>query len=493
MRTYNSKEFFPATLGPDDTLYTYNALDTCLTAELIPALLPNLTEDTSRIYAFECALQGPVLDMTTRGVCIDLEKRAQLTSHYAKKVDQLQSIVMRFGLELWGRPLNVNSPKQMQEFFYGFCNVPPIFKFVKGERKIDTGRLALETLSRHFYLRPLCQTLLALRDAQKSLGFLKSGVDPDGRFRSSYNIAGTDTGRFSSGKNPRGTGWNFQNITEHLRSIFIADPGMKLGYCDLEQAESRGVALLSGDDAYWEACHAGDLHTLVTRLVWVDLEWTGDPKKDRALADRLFYRHFSRRDLAKRGGHGSNYYGKPSGLAKQLYMPTDVIERFQAAYFTAFPGIQNWHREVAYTLQTEGILTTPFGRRRQFHGRLWDDATLRAAIAYLPQSLIVDIVNRGMLDVWRVPHVQILGQVHDAVFFQYPEEREAEILPEVQACMAVPVHHRGKTLTIPSEMAVGWNFEKYSESNPDGMKKWKGGDDRQRTTEQKKSLLDYRF
>jgi DNA polymerase I-like protein with 3'-5' exonuclease and polymerase domains len=47
--------------------------------------------------------------------------------------------------------------------------------------------------------------------------------------RTSYNIAGTRTGRLSSSFSEFGaSGTNFQNIEERLREIFVADPGHKL-------------------------------------------------------------------------------------------------------------------------------------------------------------------------------------------------------------------------------------------------------------------------
>ena len=51
-------------------------------------------------------------------------------------------------------------------------------------------------------------------------------------------------------------------------------------------------------------------------------------------------------------------------------------------------------------LQATGNLITPFGRRRQFWGRLDDEHYARKAIAYLPQSTIGDLLNKGLYRVW---------------------------------------------------------------------------------------------
>jgi len=41
--------------------------------------------------------------------------------------------------------------------------------------------------------RPIVNHLLTMRELQKKIDFLKTGVDPDGRIRTSYNISGTNT------------------------------------------------------------------------------------------------------------------------------------------------------------------------------------------------------------------------------------------------------------------------------------------------------------
>src|SRR6516165_6883191 len=78
-----------------------------------------------------------------------------------------------------------------------------------------------------------------------------------------------------------GTGTNLQNIEDRLRSVFVADKGMKFAYVDLEQAESRLVGAIEWnlfrDGTYLDACESGDLHTSVCRLAWGSaVNWTGD-------------------------------------------------------------------------------------------------------------------------------------------------------------------------------------------------------------------------
>jgi hypothetical protein len=289
----------------------------------------------------------------------------------------------------------------------------------------------------------------------------------------------------------------------------VADLNHFFLYADGEQAESRAVGFIHGelfnDWAYLDACESGDLHTLVTKLVWGDLGWTGDPKQDRAIADRVFYRWFSFRDMAKRGGHGTNYYGQPWTMAKHLKVPRELIEHFQRAYFAAFPAMRRWHTWVAGELGRTQSLTTFTGRERTFFGRPNDDATLRQAIAYEPQSAVADIINEGGTRVWRAfPQIKPIAQIHDAYVFQVPghpdDPQNQQLISDILSTFTVPIRSKrnpDRVMIIPSEAKVGWNWasadpdkKTFSDGNPDGLRKWKGRDGRARVENPEMSLLD---
>jgi DNA polymerase-1 len=185
--------------------------------------------------------------------------------------------------------------------------------------------------------------------------------------------------------------------------------------------------------------------------------------------------------MAKVLGHGTNYAGKPHTMAKHTKLDAKAISEFQAKYFHAFPAHQRWHAAVAAEVRQYGRLDTITGRRRWFFGKRTDDAVVREAIAYNPQGSVADILNQGMLKVWRLNLCQLLLQVHDAILVQYPEDLEERILPILLQEIQIPVElYHGRTLTIPSEALTGWNWAKHSEDNPDGLHPWKGADLRKR-------------
>ena len=478
-----------ASLPSNTVRQIYNSLDCCVTLEVLEQL-SSLSNSENIIYNFERALQAPVLEMMLRGFKIDPYERQKGIKLLSSQLATLDTQLQELAFAVWDKPLNPRSPKQLISFFYGRMRLPEQWKNDKGRRRLSTDREALEKLDLYFYARPIVSTILEIRNIGKQLSVLETEIDPDGRLRTSYNIAGTETGRWSSSSNAFGTGTNLQNIAPHLRNIFVADKGHKLCGIDLEQAESREVGwqcgVLFDDWTYLDACYSGDLHTLTCRLIWPDLAWTGDPKSDRAIADQNFYRNYSRRDMSKRGGHGSNYYGTPFTMARHLKVPTKLMENFQANYFAAFPAIPRWHRYTAQQLQQNQVLTTPWGRQRHFFGRPNDDSTLRESIAFVPQSSTGDRMNLGLYRIWKNmrDRVQLIAQVHDAVYFQFLEHLdEQEIVAEALALIDIRLEHNGHTLIVPGEAKVGWNWASYDEkTNPNGLKKIKKGvkDDRSR-------------
>lgn len=471
-------------MSAEHVLWAYNAMDCMVTEEIRDEISSQLDPYTGWIYRFEMACLAPAMEMALRGIKVDYFARDDMSRRYELDSSKLDEILLEYGLALGygkGKGINANSTKQLKQIFYDDLELPKQYKYDRKvkEEKLSVDREALEKLGKFTLANPLVKAILASRDCTKKLSVLRSGIDSDGRMRFSFNVGGTETGRWSSSSNVFGSGMNAQNITEEIRHIFIPSPGKKLAYIDLEQAESRAVAYLSGDPAYREACESGDLHTTVARLIWPRLDWTGELAHDRRVAEQKFYRQFSYRDMAKRGGHGSNYLGSPRTMSIHLKIEEGVMRDFQRGYFKAFPGIATWHGEQARRLQSTGHLTTPFGRRRAFFGRLGDSSTLREAVAYEPQSLIADYMNASVCRLWSWGRVDLLAQIHDAVLFEYPEDRD-DLVREAAGIISAPIRLvDGTSFSIPVDTAVGWNWGKAKGGvNPSGLMKLKGKDAR---------------
>jgi DNA polymerase I len=469
-----------------ERLWIYNGLDCCVTLEVLEAILPQLDNLTASTYALSLALQAPVLEMNLRGVLVDETERARAIEQYRSDTDRLQRNLYRLvhdgvgytNFRDSGKTKAWRSNSHVAALLYDVLKLPEIRKRnERGEMVRTVNREALERLQIHFIAQPIISHILALRDFGKKIGVLETKIDSDGRLRTSYNIAGTTTGRFSSSLNDFGSGGNLQNIEERLRRIFVADPGMKFANIDLEQADSRNIGALCynvfRDATYLDACESGDLHTTVARMSRPDLPWTGNLRLDRDVAEQPYYRHHSLRHVCKVLGHGTNYLGSPFEMAKHTKIEQGIIKDFQTLYFGTFPAIQKLHEWVRVEILEKGYLVTPFGRKRWFFGRRDDKDTLKQAVAHLGQSMTADEMNHAMLALWRLNIVQILLQGHDSILIQYKEGQENETIPKVLAAMRTPLELAGgRNFVVPVEVQVGWNWGKKTVENPKGLSKW---------------------
>lgn len=510
--------------------WLYNALDNTGTREIADVLLPRLNENQARTYAFERALQSPAMAMMQRGMNVDGLQRQRMITELKRELKKDVNALAKNPriLELWdyttkntgscpvpqrkdgkhkwekwekgasevGRhcsscgadrlipdPFNANSSDHVDHLVYDLLQLP-IQRNKKGKRSTE-GDILERLALRHEAVRDILDGILAVRDKKKQLGTLQARLSGSGRYPSSFNIGAAWTGRQSSSKNPYGEGGNAQNIASRHRRIFIADPGKLLVYADLKSAESTVVAYSSGDEAYIQAHNLGDPHTYVARLVWPELPWNGDIKKDKAVAKRLpKWDNVEGHDFrfqAKRIQHGSNFGLTPPGIAMIARIPRKEAEKAQENYFGEFPYIRGWQQHTEKRIRDHLPLYNVLGREITLFGRPWDGHTIKQGLAFKPQSSVADILDLGMWRVWRYQDptggesddVELLAQIHDAILGQFPQDR-MEVLHKTRELLSIPIpvtDYRGTTriMTIASEIAVGYNWGKKTEDNPRGM------------------------
>jgi len=473
----------PDGLNAFQTYQVYNCLDSAITAQLLPVMRAMANENHLTTYARELRVASLCLEMSRKGFPTNEMSVLNLVAQLEKEAGKAKDALHLFCTAVWHGLLNPNSWQQVEAFFYDYLQLPPVWQYdhKTKQRKRGTNRDALEKL-RDAYpsARPFVNAILSYREAVKLAGVFKKGLEPRSkRLRCQFSPTGTDTGRLSSQTNPFGRGTNAQNLNDRVRRVVEAPRGFLIAYPDLKTAESYGVGYLSGSRRYIDAC-SSDLHTTVARLVWSGL---ADP-------NAYFYRDMTYRDMAKRGGHGTNYYGTAKTMAMHLKVETALISNFQASYFGAFPEIQDWQLSVIAEIQSTGRLVTPLGRERQFWGRPDDPATHRAAIAHGPQSLVADVMNEGLMQVqaWLIKECDygrimalsdagLIAQVHDAGAFVIPINGAEEILEQILRRMVFPVDFGSQgVMAIPAEMSVGLNWGKEKKANPAGLRAWQPGE-----------------
>ena len=501
--------------------WAYNSLDVTGTREVANELLSQLSPAQARTYAFERALQSPAMSMMLRGVRVNQPLRQAMVKELKQELrkDEKQISIHREVKPLWDgseietgvcsntfgrrhrwprgvpdgpdrccltcgisrvryKPYEATSAKQTHHLIYDLHKIPP-YSNKKG--KVSTDDDTLTRIARkHPEIAGLCQAILLIRDKQKQLGTLGARLGTDGRYYSSFNVGAAWTGRFSSSKNPYRLGGNLQNVAPKHRRVFISDPGMELGYPDYMQGESNIVAHLSGDPKYIEAHKKGDVHTYVARLTWPELPWTGDLKKDKKVANQNppwdtaeghTYRFFS-----KGNAHGCNFGLTPYGVSMRSQIPIAQAKQFYNNYMTEFDYIPAWQDHIRKEVMEHRPLTNPLGRVWLPYGRAWDKHTWRQALSFLPQSLLADMDDIALYRVWlelEEEGVELLAQVHDALFHQFPQGRY-DLEREVMQRMRIPVpvtDFQGVTrlMVIGVETATGRNWGHASPDNTHGI------------------------
>ncbi len=197
----------------EEQYWAYNCTDCTYTFECEEQLTIILGKlELVEQYEFLLSLFHPVLKMMLRGTAIDLSYKNRL------KGELLQEIVVRTNWmeQVLGHPFNPDSTGangDMQKLFYDDLRVPPIFNRKTKARTLDDEALK-KVKAKAPLLRPLVDTIEEFRSLRvfKSL-YAEARLDEDDRIRTSFNITGAETYRFSSSKNAFGTGANLENIS----------------------------------------------------------------------------------------------------------------------------------------------------------------------------------------------------------------------------------------------------------------------------------------
>lgn len=398
-----------------------------------------------------------------RGVLIDKVARAELVTKFKKKIVDTQNEVNA----LVGREININSPKQVKELLYDEMHLPTVYK----DKKITTEEDALLRLHRQYPNEPILNLIIRYRKDSKLVStFLEAQTDEDDRMRTSYNVSGTKNFRISSSKNLWGSGANLQNIpigrrpgVENIRHIFIAAPGCSLVKGDLSQAETLVVARIM--------CRYGD-YTLWNKYVndqGFDIhKWAAAPIFGVPEADVTPYQ----RTVGKVANHAGNYCAGPGVIQSEARkyaidgIDYKMAKRIIDTRRAAIPGLVKWWKDVEVQVRRTRTMTTCLGRRRLFFGRFDDNATIRDAVAFEPQSVVGDVCNTIFRELYTVSGsmgrswLPIL-QVHDEAVVETPDEYIEEVKAAMRKAAIVPLwlNKDMEPLIIPIEIKVGKNWK----------------------------------
>ena len=351
-----------------------------------------------------------------------------------------------------GHTFNLAAPQQLGEILFGELKLAEQVGWGK-PRRTKTGGYSTDAsiLEALRGAHPLVDLVLEHRQLSKLkstyVDALPVLVNPrTGRVHTSYNQAGSVTGRVSS-NDP-----NLQNIpirTELGRKIRNAftpgEPGWSLIGADYSQIELRVLAHLSQDPALLDAFHQDlDVHAATAAQVFgVDLaDVTADQRR-----------------LAKVLNFGVIYGLSAFGISQQTELTAEEGKQFIESYFNRYPGIREYIERTKSQAREQGYVQTMMGRRRRIpeidsSNNNLRQAAEREAINTPVQGTAAEAMKKAMIDVYRNMQREglrsrMLLQVHDELIFEAPAE-EIEPLKS----LAVDTMPRAMDLAVPLKVTV---------------------------------------
>lgn len=430
---------------PLDKACAYAAEDADVTLRLWHCLKPRLiSEKQTTLYeVIERPLPAVVGAMELDGVRIDPDILRVLSQEFSQKMLVLETDIYALAKTTF----NLASPKQLGEVLFDNLQLPGGIRSKNGAWVTDAD--VLDTLAAQGY--EIAQKILDWRQYHKLRSTytesLQQQINPrSGRIHTSFALAATVTGRFSS------TDPNLQNIPIRseegrlIRRAFIAEEGNVLLSADYSQIELRLLAHVADIPALKEAfLNNEDIHRRTASEVF------GVPH-DQVSSDL--------RRRAKAINFGIIYGISAFGLARNLGIAQSEASQFIKIYFERFPQLRDYMEAMKSMAREKGFVTTIFGRRCYLTGMNDKNNARRSfaerqAINAPLQGSAADVIKKAM---GKIPaallqdrlSARMLLQVHDELVFEVPTDEAEKTARIVKTIMEGTVQ-----LSVPLIVEVG--------------------------------------
>ncbi len=413
--------------------------------ELGDFLEPELArKGLKRVYQeIELPLAAVLAEVEDAGISIDPVILAEMSGEFQKRLADLTREIY----DLAGEAFDVDSPRQLGEILFEKLKLPG-GKRLRKSGQYSTEAAVLEALAEEHELpRKILQYRTRAKLKSTYVDALPRFITPaTGRLHSTFNQAGSRTGRLSS-SNP-----NLQNIPaddefgQLIRSAFVAAPGSQLIVADYSQIELRVLAHLAGDPLLVDAFSRDeDIHARTA------LELFGVPA---ALQTR------EHRRMAKAINYGVIYGLSAYGLAQRTGASQAEAQRFIDEYFRRYRQVDAFLRSCVEQARSTGEVRTMFGRLRPIPEIQSSDAAVRnraerEAMNTPLQGTAADLIKLAMVKAHarlRREHfvTRMISTVHDELIFESPE---AEV--ERARKLAVDEMEGVASLRVPLRVEAG--------------------------------------
>jgi uracil-DNA glycosylase family 4 len=430
---------------------------------LLSAELRGYATDPAKILALH---KSVISDIETK--CKEAEALVGKPVASCKKGDSSELTVKKVAVGAnckVGEVVNIASSKQLIEVLQARGIKVPI-KRGRGTPTVD--ETALLKIAIDHPQDKLPTLVLDIRELNKIKGTNIDANLHNNILFSSYNAAGTITGRLSSAENVFGFGTNLQNIPKHsdlglrLRECYVARPGCIILEADQKGAEDWVVQALivdnGGSDVGLEELRAGiNRHKRLAAYLFAK------PESDIDKAGMYYY-------AGKKTRHAGNYGMEAFRMSEVMLVETGIQmlvshTTFLLQKFHEFePDIKGvFHKYVEDTIRKTRTLVTPFGRERYFSGLRPNSSNydvIKSAYAQIPQSTVGDNTGMAFVEIERRGFA-VLSDDHDAIKIEVLDDPEhiSEGFAALKAAFnRTIIFPHGTKINIPLEFMMGYNL-----------------------------------
>lgn len=375
----------------------------------------------------EWPLSSVISEMEEKGILLDVKYLDGLSKEFHKELAKLEKKIW----SLAGCEFNINSPKQLSEVLYDKLKLT-----AKGLKKTGAGARStgISELIKLQDTSPIIKEIISYREFAKLVSTyidaLPKLVDEKNRLHTTFDQAGTSTGRLSS-KNP-----NLQNLPKKteigrkIRKAFVTDKGFKLVAFDYSQIELRVSAILSNDPKMKKVFNEGkDIHSAVASEVFNVAEKDVTPEMRRR---------------AKVINFGIIYGMGINALKTNLGCSFEEAKIFYDEYFKDFKGMAEYIEQIKKEVRKNGYTKTLFGRKRFFleinspieyirkeAERMAVNAPIQGTAADFIKMAMVK-VNKKLKEQKLDDKVFMLLQIHDELLFEIDEKIIDKVIPIIK-------------------------------------------------------------
>lgn len=484
--------------------YKYNALDTWTTALVWMQQMLELPDWARRNYLQEFPLVFPAHMCEMTGIKRDMQE-LQAAREVVDTAIQADTASLSKMVGVHPAEFNVNSAPQNKALrtILGCGDLASSdethLKKIASRHPIN-ARIANKILDIRGN-RKLASTYLRVDSDKKKDSDDEGGAKEfKGRILYALNPHGTDTGRLASREHHFWCGLQIQNIPrgKEVKRTLIADEGFRLAEVDLEQAETRDTAYISGDKNLIAAVESDrDFHSSnAEKFFGVPYEQIYDQELKKTLDKSL-------RDLAKRVNHGANYLMGAYMLldtmgednvwrAKRIlnlprYMgAVDVCQYLLDRFHKTYPSLESkFYNGVVHEVMTTSMIVSKTyhhtGTKKDlenvnelagwtrycFGNPKKNKLDKNALVAHVPQNLNAMTLNKAFMKVFYEiamnseyrQHFKLCAQIHDSILFQFRIGHEY-LCDMVKERMEIPVTILGydevvRTFTVPAAVKAG--------------------------------------